>query len=75
MPQWFCGPDLHDCSRCEQVAIDREKVGKRRRSVGGLRPNVVLYGDEDPDGDAIGKIIERDLRTGPDVVWWPGPAG
>jgi NAD-dependent histone deacetylase SIR2 len=68
LPQWFCGPDLHDCPRCEQVAIHREKVDKRRRSLGRLRPNVVLYGEEDPDGDAIGRITERDLRTGPDVV-------
>jgi len=29
---------------------------------------VVLYGEENPDGDTIGKIAERDLRTGPDVV-------
>lgn len=64
VPQWFCGPGLQSCPRCEQVAIDREQAGKRRRIVGGLRPNVVLYGEENPAGNTIGKIAERDLRTG-----------
>ena len=50
------------------MAIDREKVGIQRRRVGRLRPNVVLFGEQDPDGDAIGRITERDLRKGPDVV-------
>jgi len=68
VPQSFCAPDLHRCPPCEQVAIDREKVGKRRRTVCGLRPNVVLYGEENPDGEAIGKITKHDLRRGPDIV-------
>jgi len=43
-------------------------MGKRHRGIGRLRPNVVLYGEENPNGDTIGKIAERDLRTGPDMV-------
>ena len=29
---------------------------------------MVLYGEEDPDNNAIGRITERDLRIGPDIV-------
>ena len=29
---------------------------------------MVLYGEENPNGDTIGKKAERDLRTGPDLV-------
>jgi NAD-dependent SIR2 family protein deacetylase len=29
---------------------------------------VVLYGEENPDGDTIGKIAERDLQTGPAMM-------
>ena len=64
----FCGPHLPGCQRCEDVALERERMGKRHRGIGRLRPNVVLYGKENPNGDMIGKIAERDLRTGPDMV-------
>jgi len=43
-------------------------MGKRYRGIGRLRPNVVLYGKENPNGDTIRKITERDLRTGLDIV-------
>ncbi len=29
---------------------------------------MVLYGEENPNGDTIGRVVERDLRTGPDMV-------
>ena len=41
---------------------------RRHRGIGRLRPNVVLYGEENPNGDTIEKVAERDLRTGPDMV-------
>jgi len=64
----FCRPHLPDCQRCEEVVLEREKMGKRHRGIGRLRPNVVLYGEDNPNGDTIGKVAERDLRTGPDMV-------
>ncbi len=47
-------------------------MGKRRRGIGGLRPNVVLYGEENPNGDMIGELTEQDLETGPEVVFVVG---
>ena len=49
-------------------------MGKRRRSIGRLRPNVVLYGEENPKGDIIGELAEQDLRTSPEVVFVVGIA-
>ncbi len=54
--------------RCEELALGRERIGKRYRGIGRLRPNVVLYSEENPNGDTIRKIAERDLRTGLDIV-------
>ena len=33
---------------------------------------MVLYGEENPNGDTIRKIAERDLRTGLDMVFVVG---
>lgn len=43
-------------------------MGKRQLDIGRLRPNVVLYGEENPNSDMIGKIAEQDLQKGPDIV-------
>lgn len=64
----FCGADLPSCDRCEEIAIEREKLGKRRLGIGRLRPDVVLYGEENPKGITIGTTAEQDVRKGPDVV-------
>jgi len=49
-------------------------MGKRQRGIGKLRPNVVLYGEENPKGDMIGELAEQDLGTGPEVVFVVGTA-
>jgi len=68
----FVGSELPDCPRCQQVALEREQMGKRRLGIGRIRPNVVLYGDDNPNAGLIGEISECDLRTGPDVVFVVG---
>ncbi len=72
--EWFCGSGLPDCNRCEEIALERERMGKRRLGVGRLRPNVLLYGEDNPKGDMIGELTEQDLRTGPEVVFVVGTA-
>ncbi len=71
---WFCGSELPDCNRCQEIALERERMGKRRLGIGRLRPNVVLYGEENPKGDTIGELTEQDLWTGPEVVFVVGTA-
>lgn len=68
VPDWFCGSDLPDCNRCLEIALERERMGKRRLGIGRLRPNVVLYGEENPMGHMIGQMTEQDLRRGPEVI-------
>jgi len=68
----FYRSDLPDYSRCQEFALERERIGKRRRSIGGLRPNVVLYGEENPNGDIIRELTEQDLETGLEVVFIVG---
>ena len=64
----FCGSELPGCGRCQEAVLNRERRGQRKLGVGRLRPNVVLYGEENPNGDAIGRLTEKDLRNGPNVV-------
>ena len=47
-------------------------MGKRQRGIGRLRPNIVLYGEENPKGDRIGEMAEQDLKAGPEVVFVVG---
>ncbi len=42
---------------------------KRRHGIGRLRPNVILYGEDNPKNDTIGEWTEQDLGTGPEVVF------
>ena len=69
---WFCGSDPPDCNRCQGIALDRERMGKRQRGIGRLRPNIVLYGEENPKGDVIGEMAEQDLKASPEVVFVVG---
>lgn len=57
-----------DCPQCVVKDRERREAGKRGTRVGGLRPNIVLYGEEHPQGDVIGKITSADLKTGPDMM-------
>ena len=43
------------------IAFERERLGKRPLGIGRLRPNVVLYGEDNRMGNMIGELTERDL--------------
>ncbi len=68
----FRGSDLPDCNRCQEIAVEREDTGKRRLGIGRLRPNVVLYGEENRNDDLIRTIAKRDLQRGSDIVFVVG---
>lgn len=74
MPDLFCGSDPPDCNRCQDIELDRARMGKRQRGIGKLRPDVVLYGEGNPKSDMIGEVAEQDLGTGPEVVVVAGTA-
>lgn len=56
------------CQLCHTQDQERRDRGKRGTRIGSLRPNVVLYGEENPSADAIGKISTSDLALAPDVL-------
>ena len=56
------------CHFCSILNEDRQDRGKRGTKVGTLRPNIVLYGEEHPSADAVGKITAHDLALSPDLL-------
>jgi NAD-dependent histone deacetylase SIR2 len=56
------------CMACETASVSRQAAGKRATRVGLLRPNIVLYGEEHPDADMVGKLAEADINAAPDLM-------
>ncbi|CAO3652607.1 unnamed protein product [Cunninghamella echinulata] len=56
------------CPRCETNDNERQRLGKRSLAMGTLRPAVVLYNEEHPEGESIGQIQSADLRRRPDLL-------
>lgn len=57
-----------ECFSCMLQDQDRRDRGKRGTKIGVLRPNIVLYGEEHPSGDAVSSITTHDLGFAPDVL-------
>ncbi|KAG0368807.1 DHS-like NAD/FAD-binding domain-containing protein [Gamsiella multidivaricata] len=57
-----------DCPKCELNDVIRVAQGKRKVATGTLRPDIVLYNENHPFGDAIGRIQLTDLKRSPDVL-------
>ncbi|KAL8688723.1 MAG: hypothetical protein Q9218_005438 [Villophora microphyllina] len=58
-------PECFSCATADQQRRDR---GKRGTKIGSLRPNIVLYGEEHPNADAVGSITTNDLSLSPDIL-------
>lgn len=56
------------CPSCVKCQEERVEAGKRAVGVGSLRPNIVLYGEEHPNGDLIGRCTDQDLKSKPDCL-------
>lgn len=56
------------CPSCEELVRERRNRGKRGSKIGTLRPNIVLYGEQHPSADIIGKLSVHDLGLAPDVL-------
>ncbi|MCJ1389654.1 hypothetical protein MMC18_002511 [Xylographa bjoerkii] len=56
------------CPKCSEKNKARADRGMRSTTIGTLRPNIVLYGEQHPSSDDLGAIIENDLKLGPEVV-------
>ncbi|PVF94423.1 DHS-like NAD/FAD-binding domain-containing protein [Serendipita vermifera] len=52
------------CVQCTEFEHTRQLVGKRLRGVGVMRPSVVLYNEDHPEGDRVGLVVKKDLTGG-----------
>lgn len=59
---------IRSCPACEEMNLVREIAGKRLQNSGILRPRIVLYNEFHPDGEIIGTITEKDLKSKPDCL-------
>eukprot|EP00835_Amoeboradix_gromovi_P005148 NODE_458_length_8223_cov_0.302683.p2 type:complete len:321 gc:universal NODE_458_length_8223_cov_0.302683:1549-587(-) len=50
------------CTRCVEIRNERERKGLRQRSVGTLRPQVVLYNEFHPNSDKITSFLKKDRK-------------
>lgn len=56
------------CPRCESIDAERTRLGKRQLAVGTLRPAIVLYNENHPNGETIGQLQVSDLKKKPDLM-------
>lgn len=68
-PALFIGHEAPPCNACiETDKIRTDHAGKRSHGIGRLRPRIVLYNEHNPDQEAIGAVMQADLRTRPDAI-------
>ncbi|VEU24197.1 DEKNAAC105416 [Brettanomyces naardenensis] len=55
------------CPNCVEKYRERQHLGKRccASSIGIIRPNIVLYGEEHPYGEILAKGLEKDISRKP----------
>ncbi|KAI9028194.1 DHS-like NAD/FAD-binding domain-containing protein [Phycomyces nitens] len=56
------------CPKCEYADSERVRLGKRTLATGTLRPDIVLYNEEHPNGETIGRLQASDLKKKPDFM-------
>ncbi|CEG75512.1 Putative Yor025wp-like protein [Rhizopus microsporus] len=56
------------CPQCEMNDSERVRLGKRQLALGTLRPNIVLYNEDHPESEEIGKVQTADLKRKPDLL-------
>lgn len=56
------------CPGCTEISNDRKAKGKRATAIGRLRPDIVLYDEQDPRAELISAIVRHDKSLRPDVL-------
>ena len=60
-----CAPQ---CQKCAAKSNQRQATGKRGLSVGSLRPNIVLYGEDHPSNTILTPFVPFDAASQPEVL-------
>jgi NAD-dependent histone deacetylase SIR2 len=53
------------CPKCTKRSKDRESAGKRRHTIGQLRPSMVMLDGPQPQGAEIAELVEDDCAADP----------
>ncbi len=56
------------CPGCAKISNNRKVGGKRATAIGRLRPDIVLYDEQDPRAKSISAIARHDQSLYPDVL-------
>ncbi|KAK4243104.1 hypothetical protein C7999DRAFT_18495, partial [Corynascus novoguineensis] len=56
------------CPGCTKISNDRKTEGKRATAIGKLRPDIVLYDEEDPRAESTYTIAQHDQSLRPDAL-------
>ncbi|KAK4243266.1 DHS-like NAD/FAD-binding domain-containing protein [Corynascus novoguineensis] len=56
------------CPGCTKISDDKKAKRKRVTAIGKLRPDIVLYDEQDPRAEAISAIASHDQSLRPDVL-------
>jgi NAD-dependent SIR2 family protein deacetylase len=56
------------CKKCARKSLERQETGKRGLTVGSLRPNIVLYGEDHPQNTLLSPFVPYDASCQPDVL-------
>ncbi|KPI41783.1 NAD-dependent histone deacetylase HST3 [Cyphellophora attinorum] len=56
------------CKKCAKKSLERQETGKRGLTVGSLRPNIVLYGEDHPQNTLLSPFVPYDASCQPDVL-------
>ena len=67
-PACFSSAETADCPQCVMLSLRRQANGERALAIGRLRPDIVLYGEDNPNGEAIRDDIYESLRKKPDML-------
>lgn len=62
--------EIIECPKCINQYENKLKLGKRclESSIGIIRPNIVLYGEEHPYSDKFAKNLNKDLNKRPNLL-------
>ena len=57
-----------ECEACSEKNDKRQSTGKRGLSVGLLRPNIVLYGEDHPSNQLLSPLVPFDISSNPEIL-------
>lgn len=62
--------NLIECPKCVNNYENKMRLGKRclESSIGIIRPNIVLYGEEHPYSETFAKNLNKDLNKKPNIL-------